>query len=248
MLSSQDLFGLPHFCVQLCHLHDTISTSIVLVTIFCRGEGDGESVEEEENYEDDYPVDPDSFHASENAEFAEPGLSQDEEGEIAAPTAEPHDDPAAANIAENLEAEPSSSVGGEVPSAEGDAPMAEQQDDAPVERSRRQTAGRRGDRHIKSFDFGCFAIRYRDDDSVLYPDRVPSWVAHCPVHSTESEVCMKTIQINQPSEEVSLRRLLMWCLKANHFRSKKESCVYLLSKHISLMAATMKKNIHGPID
>ena len=188
-------------------------------TNFCRGECDGESVEEEDQdeYEEDDPVDPESFHASEGAEIHE-------EGEIAAAA----DDTVDTNIPENP-AEPSSSGGGEVPSADGDAPMAEQQDDAPaaapVERSRRQTAGRRGDRHVKSFDFGCFAIRYRDDDSIFYPDRVPSWVAHCPLHSSESEVCMKTIQINQPSEEVSLRRLLAWCLKANQFRTKKDSCV-----------------------
>ena len=208
----------------------------VVAINFRRGEGDGESAEEEiENYDDDYPVDPDSLRASEDAEFVDPTLSKDEEGEIAAPAAEPHDDPAAANIAENLGAEPSSSQGEDMPPAEGDVPMVEQQDDAPeapapVERSRRQTAGRRGDRHVKSFDFGCFAIRYRDDDSAFYPDRVPSWVAHCPVHSTESEVCVKTIQINQPSEEVSLRRLLMWCLKAKHFRSKTEPCVFELRK------------------
>lgn len=86
--------------------------------------------------------------------------------------------------------------------------------------SRRAAGGRRTSRHPKSFDYGIFSIRYRDDASVYYPDRIPAWIAFCPLHSSSSVECSKSIQINQPSEEVSLRRLLTWCLAANQFRTK----------------------------
>lgn len=88
--------------------------------------------------------------------------------------------------------------------------------------SRRPTI-RRLDRHPKSFEFGLFSIRYRDDRSALYPERIPSWVVQCPVHSTADEVCSKTIQINQPTEDMSLRRLMLWCLRAKLYKSKQVS-------------------------
>lgn len=88
--------------------------------------------------------------------------------------------------------------------------------------SRRPTI-RRLDRHPKSFEFGLFSIRYRDDRSALYPERIPSWVVQCPVHSTADEVCSKTIQINQPTEDMSLRRLMLWCLHAKLYKSKQVS-------------------------
>ena len=92
----------------------------------------------------------------------------------------------------------------------------------PAERARstRAPTTRRLDRHPNSFEFGLFSIRYRDDRSVLYPDRIPSWVAHCPVHSTTDMVCSKTIQINRPTEDMSLRRLMLWCLQAKLYDSK----------------------------
>eukprot|EP00438_Fugacium_kawagutii_P013149 Skav233653 [mRNA] locus=scaffold2779:895027:898113:+ [translate_table: standard] len=73
--------------------------------------------------------------------------------------------------------------------------------------------------HEKSFEFGTFTIRFRDDQSILYPDRVPSWMTTCPHHG-----CNKAIQINMPTEETALRRLLQWCLDAPKYRSKEDKC------------------------
>jgi hypothetical protein len=48
---------------------------------------------------------------------------------------------------------------------------------------RRQQPGRRRDQHHdKSFVFGMFFVKYRDDQSMLYPDKIPSWTVSCPVH------------------------------------------------------------------
>lgn len=79
---------------------------------------------------------------------------------------------------------------------------------------------RRKHRHPKSFDYGIFTIKFRDDDSVFYPDRVPQWIAYCPLHSSDNVECSKSIQINQPDEETALRRLLTWCLAAKQFKNK----------------------------
>lgn len=70
--------------------------------------------------------------------------------------------------------------------------------------------------HPKSFDYGVFFIKYRDDQSVLYPERINSWNTVCPYH----EGCTKTIQVNQPDEDTSKRRLLQWCLDATKYSSK----------------------------
>lgn len=42
--------------------------------------------------------------------------------------------------------------------------------------------GRRHGQHEKSFFCGIFFIKFRDDRSELYPERVPSWTVTCPVH------------------------------------------------------------------
>ena len=84
----------------------------------------------------------------------------------------------------------------------------------------RSFAGRRAYEHPKSFEFGIFYIKYRADNSLLYPDRVNAWTTTCPYHGIS---CAKSIQINQPDEETALRRLLTWCLKATSFTSKKAS-------------------------
>lgn len=69
---------------------------------------------------------------------------------------------------------------------------------------------RRTVHHQKSFEYGRFSIRYRDD-------RLPhSWYALCPVHLH----CTKSIQTNQPDELTALRRLLTWCTRAEEFPDK----------------------------
>ena len=87
---------------------------------------------------------------------------------------------------------------------------------------RRSGGPRRMDSHPKSFWFGCCRIRFRDDRSALYPNRICSWLAECPFHSGATQ-CMKTIQINQPDEETSLRRILQWCLDGRQYRSRGET-------------------------
>eukprot|EP00435_Cladocopium_sp_Y103_P064009 s1023_g25.t1 len=49
----------------------------------------------------------------------------------------------------------------------------------------RQQPNKRHHQHPKSFSFGCFFVKYRDDrdKSELYADRVPSWTVMCPVHA-----------------------------------------------------------------
>ena len=133
--------------------------------------------------------------------------------------------PDMANLAESAgEAVPSASVdveveGSELPPAAHD-PVPEPPVPPHVPAERRRGGHRRADRHPKSFDFGCFQIRFREDASELYPDRVSSWIARCPVHTDDSVECIKTIQINQPDEDTSLRRLLVWCLHANRYATK----------------------------
>ena len=41
---------------------------------------------------------------------------------------------------------------------------------------------RRHGQHEKSFQFGLFFVKFRDDRSELYPERIPSWRVECPVH------------------------------------------------------------------
>ena len=53
----------------------------------------------------------------------------------------------------------------------------------PPELARRVQPNKRHGQHEKSFQFGVFLVKYRDDTSVLYPDRIPSWSVVCPVHS-----------------------------------------------------------------
>ena len=119
--------------------------------------------------------------------------------------------PDAANVAEAGEAELP-------PAAHDPVPGPPVPPNVPAER--RRGGNRRGDRHPKSFEFGCFQIRFREDASELYPDRVSSWIARCPVHTDDSIECIKTIQVNQPDEDTSLRRLLVWCLHANRYATK----------------------------
>lgn len=48
--------------------------------------------------------------------------------------------------------------------------------------ARRQQPNRRHGQHPKSFEFGVFFVKFRDDQSILYPERIPSWTVACPVH------------------------------------------------------------------
>ena len=48
--------------------------------------------------------------------------------------------------------------------------------------SRQQPGRRRDQHHHKSFVFGMFFVKYRDDRSMLYPDKTPAWTVSCPVH------------------------------------------------------------------
>lgn len=88
---------------------------------------------------------------------------------------------------------------------------------SPLDNSR-TFVGRRTEAHAKSFEWSVFYIRYREDESPLYPNRVNSWWTTCPYHQS----CGKSVQVNMPSEEVALRRLLHWCLDAPKYRSKQE--------------------------
>lgn len=196
------------------------------------GDGDGEQIEDSES---DGQCDDGNDRAS-----ADEDLSQHEHARAAPDNAnggtsaavDPTDDVIDVCSNSDVEAEPGARQI-ELPNPAGDASVElepEMADVAPppappptdeMERGpRRAAGGRRTSRHPKSFDYGIFTIRYRDDSSVYYPDRIPSWIAFCPLHSSSSAECSKSIQINQPSEEVSLRRLLTWCLAANQFRTK----------------------------
>ena len=70
--------------------------------------------------------------------------------------------------------------------APGPAPAAAAAAPAPALRmpclARNQQPNRRHGQHPKSFQCGVFYVKYRDDKSILYPDRIPSWTATCPVH------------------------------------------------------------------
>jgi hypothetical protein len=68
---------------------------------------------------------------------------------------------------------------------------------------RRHRLGRRSHLHAKSFWFGPFLIRYRDDAS--FP--IPSYTAVC-----YHEGCTKSMRINQPTEDKVILRLLGWCV------------------------------------
>ena len=93
--------------------------------------------------------------------------------------------------------------------------------------------GRRRGWHEKSFQYGMFAIKYRDDRSLLYPERIPTWVALCPVHVS----CEKAVQVNQPDEETALRRCLQWCLDAGKYATKQE---HILRRNMPAASATLR--------
>ena len=48
--------------------------------------------------------------------------------------------------------------------------------------ARGQAPNKRHGQHEKSFQFGVFFVKFRDDRSEFYPDRIPSWTVFCPVH------------------------------------------------------------------
>lgn len=68
---------------------------------------------------------------------------------------------------------------------DGPAPLPSASSAAGPSLAVRQQPNRRHHQHPKSFFFGCFFVKYRDDRdrSALYADRVPSWSVLCPVHA-----------------------------------------------------------------
>ena len=98
----------------------------------------------------------------------------------------------------------------EAPAPAPAPPLAPGLDGLPREVARPRGYSRRTVHHHKSFEYGRFSIRYRDD-------RLPHcWYALCPVHLH----CTKSIQTNQPDELTALRRLLTWCTRADEFTDK----------------------------
>ena len=168
-----------------------------------RGCGHGGSEEEEdvvstsESGLDGYEEDGEIGEEEQGSEFEDdPVVNDDEEdaiGSPALPAERDHDDepPGQAGQAEVLlaEAEPSDPPENAVPEvpevleAAPAAAMAPAPAPFPRAFAHRQFANRRhGGGHEKNFEFGPFSIRFRDDRSVLYPDRIAAWVAYCPVH------------------------------------------------------------------
>lgn len=120
-----------------------------------------------------------------DAPMAEPthGVEVVEEGVDAHPSAPVPE--AAASSCDRPEAEaggdgpaPEPAAGGGVAAAGGedrlaDEPLVPAADGEPVARAARRFGGqRRVDHHPKSFYFGQFYIKYRADNSILYPDRL----------------------------------------------------------------------------
>ena len=101
-----------------------------------------------------------------------------------------------------------------VPCGSGDNPGAPNVGVTRINAGRRHGCpARRHFVHELSFYFGPFFIKYRDDDSVLYPDRPPSWNVACPYHTN----CSKSINDNQHK---ALERLLQWCLDADKYPNR----------------------------
>ena len=177
---------------------------------------DAEDVEEETWFEDDPEVDPndaDGFASSNLPEDAcDEASIQLEANELNVPEMEPEDVP---------EVEPEAPPAAAAPPPDPDHDM-DGEDDVP----QRAYAGRRIESHPKSFEFSIFYIRYRDDQSLFYPDRKNSWWTLCPYH----DGCNKSVQVNQPTEDGAVRRLMQWCLDAPQYATKEESRFWILEK------------------
>lgn len=136
---------------------------------------------EEEGLDDDPVIEEDSGC---NLHRPEPSVDgADLTGDVPGSNVGGGNDFIALDLQQDNEMEPVAFENAELPRAEEvveDAVAAASHPMPPL--ARNCQPGRRHGQHEKSFSCGVFFIKYRDDRSELYPDRIPSWTVTCPVH------------------------------------------------------------------